>query len=1353
LDAARAALDGIAPRNDGERFELKLAQADDLMERVRGDFYRDSDEARAGLSPEQYFEKWRDQADAVLREAAPLARTEGERRRLAARFAWRNPHIAPPAEETAAVTPLLIRFGGGNPDAPRPRPSALIARGTGRLAGTVRWEDGTAAAGVELVLGLEAEVRSVDPATCLVGEMGWVPQIGPLRTRSARTGAEGEFAFTEVPAGVQEFLAVRLDPAEHDLPTRFLAHAVPVDAGRETRLDLVVAPWASAPALPVEDPFAERRQWGGAAYRKVHREILRNAFHYAFPRQPVSFALPPGVPADPARLRLALSHEPDAVQIFQVDGDRLTFLIDLPARSERVAALYLVDADAETKAPSWPSFELVPEFGGATAVLDTGRAAFRLAFGEGSDAVPPLLAARGEDKVWRGRGRFVFPEGVEVVSRRTRVLEAGPLVLRVRIEYSLSGGALYAWEATAHRGEAYLLVREISPERDGAAFEFSLREWGGGRGYLYWKPEGWGRHWTDLRAEDRELARIQESVAWWIPPQGFGYAATSPRPGERDYLAVFSRRRGDWIDRRFAALAQGPGDDRRELDWPFPEMVGSTISMITARTDTSGDFFYRFGFFDGERHWGLLVSTLERNDGPFKELSEVAHKSSSPCLQEFKEWRLDEPDRVARPFLTARREELCGLRAKKDLPTFAPYWRAILDGKAKNGPVPGIRFAVEGDPAVAWRRKTELVHVARVRARMTLLGRDFGDMYSPVGGRSVAPMAEDYDLLAPSGCFTAEEEREVRRCLLLMGHMYSQPDLMNWKHNSRNANFEADRVDLVGTVGVCFHGNPDADAFVAHALALMKASLEVYCTPGSGKWYENPACYYLHAAKCRLNLVFHLFRHGLFDPEEFPRLKDFLRWGILLLTPPTPHSYEQMRDGLSAGDYAAAERVRRLPPIGDHAHLGSWVPDHYALMAKVYRGSDPAFSDLLLAAFHAGGGSGGYYGNPPAILAALAEDDLRPLALPALPSRRLEGFGAVFRDHFGTGDEFYLLFKQGPGGYRYHRTEGSLLLFAGGKPLLYDGGEAGETWRHSTLSFHDAGTSLAPGHVERFHALPGLGFVQGVHPVALAPGEPIFLSDKCDHTLVPVALARFAEPNPADVRSLLVARDEYVVIDDDLRIDPAIPCRFHLQIVGDRREGGSGSDFRFQGRFGVDLQVLFPGQELAEARAETLPICDAFRPPEESFAMCHFSVRAEAPRHYLAILRPLTPGKAPLRAWLLDAPPSCRVVAVAGEGIDDHLFLSRESFAFASEGLRFEGRYGTVQRRRDGLRLFLLDGGILAAQGIRIESDGPAVALHYSASGTAVASVEGKGQVRITGVGRPVEITSSGGTTSTSWER
>src|SRR5262249_55986184 len=161
------------------------------------------------------------------------------------------------------------------------------------------------------------------------------------------------------------------------------------------------------------------------------------------------------------------------------------------------------------------------------------------------------------------------------------------------------------------------------------------------------------------------------------------------------------------------------------------------------------------------------------------------------------------------------------------------------------------------------------------------------------------------------------------------------------------------------------------------------------------------------------------------------------------------------------------------------------------------------------------------------------------------------------------------------------------LLFADGKPLVFEGGEGGETWRHSTVSFHDAQMPPAAGHVERFCTLPGVDFVQGVHPEAIRPGEPVFLSDDCHHRLVDVARRRFAEPNPVDVRSVFHVRGEYVVVHDDLAMDPAIPFHWHLHVVADGESGCLAEGYRFTGRYGTDLQVLLPDQQFHAEPVET----------------------------------------------------------------------------------------------------------------------------------------------------------------------
>lgn len=1321
MPSACELLEQLSPENDDERLGILLLLAEDFHLVSHYDFYRGSKYAEVGLTGEEYEVMQQKRASEYFAEARALATTDARRRQVADMLIQCNRKA-----EAKSILPMTLLE--------EPVVVVEAPAQTGALSGILHYADGSLATACTITLGLAVDVTHADPNSYLEPDMGNKIRIGKQQSVTTVTDEHGRFRLDTIPAGRHEFLAVSLDPEQNAICTRFLAHDISVTAGEEVSLELTVDEWQSAPPREITNPFQLELLRNGVSYKLVHQEILGNPFYFHFYRQPVSFTLPAGIPASVTSFLLLSSAELDQPQPFQLTGNVLTFFAELPQCTDRVFALYQAE-NCQAEQVHIPNLVLSPDADGQTGTVNTGRATFRLPYGEGTDPLPPLLAVCGENGVWRGQGRFVLPDGVSITGRKTEVLDSGPLVLVIRVSYTLSNGKKYAAEFTAHRDEAYLLTREVCPDVPGMEFEFSLQEFSGGRGFLHWTPENINRHWSDLTAEARELARLQESVAWWIPPQGFGYAMTPDDLNSDEYIGVFTIRRGEWIDRKFASITNGPTDNY-ELDWPYPEMVGSTVSMITAHTNAEGDAYFRFKAFDGERRWGILVSTFERNDGPFKEISVVQHKNSSPRLQLFKDWHLDVQDGHQRPSVVISRDKLCETRKKMTDPVMGPYWQKIVHGRIP-GPVTGVRFAVEGDPLVAWRMKCELVEVAHIRAKMTLLGRDFSDMYSPVGARPITPWAEQYDLIAASGIFTPEEEQLVRSFLMLMGHMYMETDHMNWKFNGRNTNFEADRIDVVGAVALTFSSNPDSTVFIPHVSECLANTLHVYTTPGSGKWYENPACYYLTSLKCRMNLAFHLSRHGFLDPTKLPRIKDFLSWGVILATPRFPTSYELLTAGATDEEYRSATQARRIPPIGDHAHLGLWYLEFHAMMASLFRESDPAFADLLLWAYQSGGADGGYFGNIPLMFSQLNAEDLQPAPEHTLNSRILQGFGTVLRGNFNRENEFYLLFKLGPGGYRYQRTEGSIIMFADGKPLIYDGGEAGEAWRHSTLSFHDTHMPLAAGHIERFQTFPGVDFTQGVNPKALNPGEPVFLSDLCDDYLVDVAYARFNEPNPENSRSMLWVKDEYVIMHDDLDFKREITTHWHLQVVADQETGNAIDGYRFVGRYGTDLQVLLPDQTFSAESVESVHMLEYNIPLEETFALRHLQLTRETPDHFLAVLRPLPPGKQELSATEIRQNGRTLGVTVKGEGIDDTILLSRKGMETSVAGMQFAGRYATVVRRADRTEYTLLDGASLVTPDIAIESDGPAVFVSIPKDGgTSEVVLRGQGEVKITRAGK-----------------
>ncbi|HCE43686.1 MAG TPA: hypothetical protein DET40_09065 [Lentisphaeria bacterium] len=1317
LRGARNAVESLNPADPREEVLKKVLMAENSAFYSSEGFYRDSDESKQGYCIDEFVEKYRRLSEKHYADACGAALSQDDFDLIgksARSFKVDIRKIFPSFPAPAQCHSKTV--------------SAETPPSTCSLRGSIVDALGSPVSGIELVLSRNNTYCVEDYRRIAVN-----PSCGPQNMLftgtpeifTTGTDSNGSFEFKDVPQGAYDYLAAKTFWQDGRYPVIFLRQNFTL-TGENSFPGLCLSHWESAPAATGTEKFPAVRTFEGAFIRRICDKEIKNPFHYRFPRQLIGF--PVG------------NHEPGAVAVFtgrssskpvpvQVSEGKAWIFAELPEEDKLDVCIYGAEKNLCLKYESG----LVMEIGSdGTAVVSTGTSSFRIPWGQQRKPVSPIISVKGADGKWRGAGRFNMPEALIFFCQSTDIIEQGPLFFKLKISYEFDAGRRIEYTITFHEGEAYALIHEKSFKMEGASFEFSLREFSGGRGFLHWGTEQDSQHWTTLEPSNRELARLQESIAWWIPKHGFGYAVTMEGLESKDYIGVFSIRRGDWKDLDFEKICNGPGDDNRELDWPFPEMIGSTLSMITAHTSKDGDFFFDFNFFNGERQWGILASSFDRNDGPYKELSLVQHKNSSPRLDDFKDWRLDMKDHEERPSVLANADEIHRVMEKIKTPGMSRSWKSMLEN-LNVGPASALKAVIENDTTVIWQLKQLILHNARLRSKLTLQGRDYGDVYSPVGGRQITPLAEQYDLIAPTGVFTEDEERLARSFLMLMGHMYMECDFMNWKYNSRNANFEADRVDIVGTVGICFRGNPDADKFVAHSTELMKKSLEVYCTPGSGKWYENPACYYMHASGCRLNLAYHLFRHGISDSSNIERLKDFLRWGILLLTPKCPGDYDTMCRPLSDSQYRSETKVRLIPPVGDHAQLGQRVPEYYLLMSRLYEKKDAEFANLLKWAYFEGGCDGLKKSQYPALLCSFEPEELGKTPDPVqLSSRRLEGFGSIFRHSFGKDDEFYLLFKMGPGGYRYHRTEGSIILFADGKPIIYDGGEAGETWRHSTLSFYDTHMPLAAGHIERFASFSNLDFAQGVNPVAVKPGEPVFLSDNCHHELVEVAKARFKEKNPVNARSMTYVKDEYVVMHDNLRLqDKSIPVFWHLQAVADSHTGILSRGYIFKGRFGTDFQVLLPELDLSTDEISQQPVVEHDgRPAEKCFSMRHLQIRVENPETIGAVIRPLSKNRKPVKAANIENNGEKIGMHVSGDGISDTLFLARSEIDYTDGRISFRGRYGMVLERKDCLSLIIIDGESIRCNGVSIESHGQHTCVHIRPDGISVEAAD-PGKVKV----------------------
>jgi hypothetical protein len=417
----------------------------------------------------------------------------------------------------------------------------------------------------------------------------------------------------------------------------------------------------------------------------------------------------------------------------------------------------------------------------------------------------------------------------------------------------------------------------------------------------------------------------------------------------------------------------------------------------------------------------------------------------------------------------------------------------------------------------------------------------------------------------------------------------------------------------------------------------------------------------------------------------------------LLATLLYPANHDLMRDGCSREAWLSAPKQRWIPPIGDHAQLGREYSEAFAVMAAAFRGSDRGLADLLTWAYRQGGNGGAQHSLFALLFTGDDEELLRDPRPPSLPDRRLEGFGSIARHQFGEPDEGYLLVKIGPGGYRYHRSEGGVLYHEHGVPVLFDGGEAGEAWRHSTLSIGGTHLPLAAGQTRLVHANNHVFFTQGTHPRFIRPGEAVYLSDSCEHELVAEAERRFQEPRPENRRSLVWVKGEYLLVHDDLDLREAAEVHSHLQFVANDCCEANPGDWRLRGRFGIDYQMLIADHSANEAGVVTnehLPILDYHREPAATFGMRHVRVTRQNPKSFCTVVRPLLEHK-PLRSHWTSSAPGEAVVTLTGDGVSDCHFLRRNSGRSNFAEGEFVGRSASVIRRTSHGEMHIYDGSQL----------------------------------------------------------
>jgi hypothetical protein len=142
-----------------------------------------------------------------------------------------------------------------------------------------------------------------------------------------------------------------------------------------------------------------------------------------------------------------------------------------------------------------------------------------------------------------------------------------------------------------------------------------------------------------------------------------------------------------------------------------------------------------------------------------------------------------------------------------------------------------------------------------------------------------------------------------------------------------------------------------------------------------------------------------------------------------------------------------------------------------------------------------------------------------------------------------------------------------------------------------------------------------------------------------------------------------------------------------------------------------------------------------YRKPADTVAQRHLSVDCQGATDWLAVMRPLPPGTAPLTATPLTAIGRTVGAHITGDNINDRVVMGRIPVAVNDETWSFAGCAGAAINRGKTTRLILLGPGKIQVGNATLESDSPAAelqigdvepTLHIDGNGIVVAVVDGK---------------------------
>ncbi len=910
--------------------------------------------------------------------------------------------------------------------------------------------------------------------------------------------------------------------------------------------------------------------------------------------------------------------------------------------------------------------------------------------GEDCEHVPaPILAcgpaSTGPTRhVWRGRLEGMGKITSMSITRDTSV----PHVYRHTVSYDLANGSTYTVRLMLVAHEPVVLVEEsFEKVRHGGLRLVRGSRWspthGHGRGRLH-PPGAKGiTNGYEIDFSKGWSGRIQPFYAWW-----------------HDY--------GLW----WAAYEPG-GCYAGILPLNPPRWVNPPPNAIRINTGPQGKIEAFFPFDRGTRKWALVISTaqeaLNLSGGGANLMMRIAIRHGQNPLDNVKDMVLTwhGMDSIENPRLLCTKNDVLRIREKART---SPPFKRVLEEYPDRPRDPAGLYLATGNEEYARQAIDDLIAKLKEWVEQALDGSNYGEALCAIGWtRPLRSYALIYDIVASSKSMTAAERSYCLRAFAFLD--YCLYDENRWPARYQgfsrgNVNFHSDDYAARAVVTCLLKGHPKQKEWMDYVEREMRFEFESSVYPG-GTWCEAPnyqgfTMHYLMIAMRAMQL------NGYADLSKDPRFRETMDYFFRIQTP-----------------YDVRAGMHLLPTVGDTTSFfhSQSLQNTFSWAATLFE-DNPELAGLMINAWKRGGaivfaahnlGPGNGW-----ILPLMFTNPDLPAAGPASPlqSERLTGYGAIFRNNYGTDRESYFLFKMGQADQHYDSDEGSFHWYALGMPLSLDFGSMYEPsivqpWLHSTLDFASRGIrhrAWTRGEVTAFVSLPDVDFCTGqvaVNDVQAVPDLP----GKTLPEGVPGTIERHKRFIDWRREVMFVRGADYVVMRDTLDdVEDAFTTGWTMQVLASEVKI-NGSQASFVGQHGVDLNVF-----LAEPVGATLSTSRWGHPgradwdwtmekPMPQMGETQIALQTTAPvdGDYLATMFPYRHGSEPAAT----SAAGKDILRVRHNEFDDLIFFSRSRRLMQAEDVTFAGRVGIVRRTHDAVTLHIVEGFAMRVPEMIAQFPGP----------------------------------------------